>query len=83
MSYASQTSEILELRGIIARLLCRMPPRDAAHAVEDDDNLAAAWIEAVEWKPGNGIAAPGETWCEFIYSYMEPGAQEKLKGMAQ
>ena len=80
--YASQTAEINELHGIIARLLCRMPPRDAAHAVEDDDDLARAWLAAVDWKPGKGIAAPGETWCAFVYSYMEPGAQEKLRRFA-
>lgn len=81
--YASQTAEILDLRGIIARLLCRMPPRTAAHAVEDDDDLAKAWLAAVDWRPGKGAAVPGETWCEFVYSYMEPGAQEKLQGFAQ
>lgn len=80
--YASQTTEINELRGIIARLLCRMPPRMAAHAVEDDDDLARAWLDAVDWKPGKGTAAPGETWCEFVYSYMEPVTQEKLQRFA-
>ena len=77
------SAEIVELHGIIARLLCRMPPRAAAHAVEDDDDLAKAWLAAVEWKPGKSVAAPGETWCELIYSYMEPGAQAKMQRFAQ
>lgn len=81
--YASQTTEINELRCIIARLLCLMPPQMAAHAVEDDDDMARAWLAAVDWRPGKGTAAPGETWCEFVYSYMQQGPQEKLQRFAQ